>query len=162
MFKIFRALMEVAIGFKLVNANPTRRIENAAPKGRKAIWLDAEVARLRDAAWEMGYRGLSVAIAIAFDTQMAPVDVPSLTLAMRVSDARGVLTARGKTARDVIATLSQTRRPCCTATLQTYRLHSRLPPRSFAIGRATSTAKTLWATTSATCARSPFPGTGGS
>jgi hypothetical protein len=91
-----------------VSANPTHRIENAAPRGRKAIWLDAEVARLRDAAWEMGYRGLSVAIAIAFDTQMAPVDVRSLTLAMRVSDAKGTFfqTARGKTARDVIATLT--------------------------------------------------------
>ena len=58
----------------------------------------------------MGYRGLSLAIAIAYDTQMAPVDVRMLTLAMRAADANGVYfnTARAKTEREVVATLSST------------------------------------------------------
>ena len=108
-FKIFRALMEVAIGFQLIDTNPTHRIENTAPKSRKAIWSDAEAAQLRDIAWEMGYRGLSVAIAVAYDTQMAPVDVRLLTLAVRVQHSQGVYfeTARAKTHRKVIATLSK-------------------------------------------------------
>ena len=107
-FKIFRALLEVAIGFRLIAANPTHKIANSAPKGRKAIWYEDEVATLRDRAWEMGYRGLAVAIAIAYDTQMAPVDVRQLTGSMRVTDGQGVYfeTARAKTSRDVIATLS--------------------------------------------------------
>ena len=107
-FKIFRALLEVAIGFRLITANPTHKIANSAPKGRKAIWYEGEVDKLRVAAWDMGYRGLAVAIAIAYDTQMAPVDVRKLTLGMRASDAHGVYfnTARAKTNREVIATLS--------------------------------------------------------
>jgi hypothetical protein len=32
-FKIFRALLEVAIGFKLIKTNPTHKIANTAPKG---------------------------------------------------------------------------------------------------------------------------------
>ena len=109
-FKIFRALMEVAIGFQLIDTNPTYKIANSAPRGRKAIWFEAEVAQLRDTAWNIGYRGLAVAIAIAYDTQMAPVDVRLLTLAMRrTHDRDGVYfeTARTKTARDVIATISK-------------------------------------------------------
>ena len=91
-----------------IAANPTHKIANSAPKGRKAIWYEDEVATLRDRAWEMGYRGLAVAIAIAYDTQMAPVDVRHLTGSMRATDGQGVYfeTARAKTRRDVIATLS--------------------------------------------------------
>jgi hypothetical protein len=108
-FKIFRALLEVAIGFQLIDTNPTHKIANSAPKGRKAIWFEDEVGRLRDAAWETGYRGLAVAIVIAYDTQMAPVDVRLLTPEMRAKDDHGTYfkTARAKTERDVIATLSK-------------------------------------------------------
>src|SRR5262249_57794049 len=69
-FKIFRALLEVAIGFRLIKTNPTHKIANTAPKGRSAIWSELEIAALRDKAWELGYRGLSVAIAVAHDTQL--------------------------------------------------------------------------------------------
>jgi hypothetical protein len=108
-FKIFRALMEVAIGFQLIHTNPTYRIANEAPRGRKAIWFEVEVRRLRTEAWERGYHGLAVAIAIAYDTQMSPVDVRRLTLGMQRRDGRGVYfaTSRAKSKRDVIATLSK-------------------------------------------------------
>jgi hypothetical protein len=108
-FKIFRALMEVAIGFQLIDTNPTYKIANTAPKGRREIWSEAEVAALRDRAWDAGYSGLAVAIAIAYDTQMAPVDVRRLTLGMRVQHSQGAyfVTARAKTNREVIATLSK-------------------------------------------------------
>jgi len=107
-FKIFRALLEVAIGFQLIDTNPTHKIANSAPKGRKAIWYENEINHLRDKAWELGYSGLAVAIAVAYDTQMAPVDVRLLTPEMRARDAHGSYfkTARAKTERDVIATLS--------------------------------------------------------
>ena len=44
-FKIFRALMEVAIGFQLIDTNPTHKIANTAPKGRKEIWSEARGCR---------------------------------------------------------------------------------------------------------------------
>ena len=57
----------------------------------------------------MGYCGLSVAIAIAYDTQMSPVDVRHLSMDKRHHDGSGVYfeTARGKTKRKVIGTLSK-------------------------------------------------------
>ena len=36
-FKIFRALLEVAIRFKLIKTNPTHKIANTAPKGRSDL-----------------------------------------------------------------------------------------------------------------------------
>src|SRR5690606_26559707 len=100
-----RALMEVAIAFKLIHENPTHRIANSAPAGRKEIWYAPEVKALIAKAKEMGYSGLSLAIAIAYDTQMQPVDVRRLTLAMKRRDENGVWfeTKRGKTGRDVYA-----------------------------------------------------------
>jgi hypothetical protein len=108
-FKIFRALLEVAIGFKLIKTNPTHKIANTAPKGRSEIWSELEIIALRDKAWALGYRGLAVAIAIAYDTQLAPVDVRLLTPRMRVADHEGVYfnTARAKTERKAIATISK-------------------------------------------------------
>jgi hypothetical protein len=107
-FKIFRALLEVAIAFQLISENPSHRIANTAPKGRSAIWFEHEVTALRERAWDMGFQGLSLAIAIAYDTAMAPVDVRLLTLAMQRRQNRDVYfeTARAKTERDVIATIS--------------------------------------------------------
>jgi hypothetical protein len=74
-FKIFRALLEIAIVFGLISTNPSLKIANTAPKGRSAIWSGDEIVALRDKAWELGYHGLAVAIAVAHDTQLAPVDV---------------------------------------------------------------------------------------
>jgi hypothetical protein len=108
-FKIFKALMEVAIGFQLILTSPAHRIANSAPKGRKQIWHEAEVVTLRDRAWQDGYHGLAVAIAIAYDdTQMSPVDVRKLTLGMRVQHVGGCYfkTERGKTKREVLATVT--------------------------------------------------------
>jgi hypothetical protein len=108
-FKIFRALLQVAIGFKLITTNPTHRIANTAPSGRSAIWSEIEIAALRERAWEGGYRGLAVAIAIAHDTQLAPVDVRLLTPAMRKADQNGAYfeTSRAKTGRKALATISR-------------------------------------------------------
>src|SRR5262245_61117179 len=56
--------------------------------GRSAIWSEPEIAALRDRAWALGYHGLAVAIAVAHDTQLAPVNVRLLTLAMRARTTR--------------------------------------------------------------------------
>lgn len=105
-FKILRALFEIAKAFNLIKENPTSRIVNSAPAGRKEIWYEPEVKALIAEAKRQGYDGLSLAIAIAYDTQMQPGDVRQLTLAMKRRDENGVWfeTKRGKTERDVYAT----------------------------------------------------------
>jgi hypothetical protein len=108
-FKIFRALLEIAIVFRLISKNPSLKIANTAPKGRSAIWSEPEIVAIRDRAWELGYRGLAVAIAVAHDTQLSPVDVRGLTLGMRKADSQGVYfeTSRAKTGRKALATISK-------------------------------------------------------
>lgn len=106
--KVFRALLNVAIAMKLTSTNPTEVIRNRAPHGRSAVWRADEVRRLAAAAWKRGYRGLAVAIRLAYDTQLSPVDVRRLTPAQRRQDGRGVyfVTERAKTGRRAYATLS--------------------------------------------------------
>jgi hypothetical protein len=110
-FKIFRARLEIAIVFGLICKNPSLKIANTAPKGRSAIWSEPEIVALRDKAWELGYRGLAVAIAVAHDTQLSPVDVRGLTLGMRAADRHGVYfetsLSSAKTSRKALATISK-------------------------------------------------------
>jgi hypothetical protein len=108
-FKIFRALHEIAIVFGLISKNPSLKIANTAPKGRSEIWSEPEIVALRGRAWDLGYHGLAVAIAVAHDTQLSPVDVRGLTLGMRRTDSQGVYfeTSRAKTSRKAFATISK-------------------------------------------------------
>jgi hypothetical protein len=108
-FKIFRALFSTALVYRLITTNPTLKIPNTAPKGRSEIWSEPEIVALRDKSCELGYHGLAVAIAVAHDTQLSPVDVRSLTLGMRRVDHHGVYfeTARAKTGRKAFATISK-------------------------------------------------------
>lgn len=117
--KIFRALLEVArTGFGLITVNPTHILQNRAPRGRSAIWSEAEAAALADGAWARGYHGLAVAILVAYDTQLQPVDVRGLCLAQRRNDGVGAYfdTARAKTGKRALATL----RPATEALLDRY------------------------------------------
>ena len=152
-FKILRALLEVAIAFQLIGENPTHRIANSAPKGRSAIWYETEVTALRDKAWDMGFHGLSVAIAVCYDTAMAPVDVRLLTLAMQRRQNRDVTSKRH--VRRPLATSSRpyrlTRRPCWSAIWAGWRSSCLRTSRSFETAAATPTARTRSAMTSGPC-----------
>lgn len=109
--KTWRAFWKVMAAMKLCDpaADPSQIISNSAPKGRSATWTELEIIRLVKRAWRDGYKGLGILIAIAWDTQFAPVDCRLLTPAQRVMDRRGVLfdTARGKTGKAVLGTLSR-------------------------------------------------------
>ena len=106
--KAFRALMEAAIRMSLIASNPTLIVRNSAPAGRSAIWQPDEVQRLIATACNAGYQGLGLAIAIAYDSQLSPVDVRGLTLVKRARDAQGTYFAirRKKTGKAAFATLT--------------------------------------------------------
>jgi hypothetical protein len=108
--KIWRALWKVAAAEKLCDreADPSLAVRNAAAGGRGAVWSEGEVVRLAKGAWRAGYHGLAVAIAVAWDTQLSPVDVRSLRHGhvRRGRDGRlAVETARAKTGEAVAARL---------------------------------------------------------
>ncbi len=69
----------------------------------------SNIINLAKRAWRDGYKGLAALLAVAWDTQFAPVDCRTLTLGQRVKDRRGTFfdTARGKTGKAVIGTLSR-------------------------------------------------------
>lgn len=109
--KVWRALWKVMAAMKLCDktADPSLMIRNSAPKGRKETWSEGEIVRLAKRAWREGYRGLAALLAVAWDTQFAPVDCRLLTPSQRLRDARGDFfdTSRGKTGKAVIGTLSR-------------------------------------------------------
>ena len=111
LIKTWRALWKVmaAMHYCEKDADPSRIIRNAAPKGRSATWRPGEIARIGKEAWRQGYHGLAAILAVCWDTQFSPVDARSLKARQYRRDAAGgyFLTSRGKTGRDVIGSLSR-------------------------------------------------------
>lgn len=109
--KIWRAFWGVmaALNYCQRGADPSLGMQNPAARGRNAVWSEGEVVRLVKQAWRMDYKGLAALVAVAWDSQLAPVDARSLTLAQRRQDARGVWfdLQRAKTGREAIATLGR-------------------------------------------------------
>lgn len=109
--KIWRALWQVAAAMRYCdkNADPSSGVRNTEPAPRQATWSEGEVVRLTKAAWRAGYRGLAAVIAVAWDSQLSPVDVRRLTAAQRVRDAHGLafLLDRAKTGRGAVGTLTR-------------------------------------------------------
>ena len=60
-------------------------------------------------AWRSGYHGLAALLAVAWDSQLSPVDARTLKASQRRSDAEGTWfeTGRTKTGRKALATLSR-------------------------------------------------------
>lgn len=109
--KIWRALWQVAAAMRYCdkNADPSAGVRNTEPAPRRAMWAEGEVVRLVKAAWRSGHRGLAAVIAVAWDSQLSPVDVRSLTASQRVRDAQGLafVLSRAKTGRGAVGTLTR-------------------------------------------------------
>lgn len=109
--KIWRALWNVsnAMGCCKGKTDPSLGITNTAPAPRSASWREGEAVRLAKAAWRMGYRGLAVAIGLAWDTQFSPADIRGLTMAGVIGkdDARHFPVERAKSGRAAIGTLGR-------------------------------------------------------
>lgn len=107
--KVWRALWKKmgAMGLCVRDADPSLTFANSAPAPRQAVWHEDEVRRLVKTAWRMGHEGLAAALAVAWDTQLSPVDVRRLTLAQLARETGGDVfrVARAKTGRAAIGTL---------------------------------------------------------
>lgn len=103
--KIWRALWKVsaALGYCVRDADPSLGVRNRAAKGRSDTWAEGEAVRLYKRAWRDGYHGLAAVIAVAWATQLAPVDVRSLRASQLARSVHGeaFFTERGKTGKPV-------------------------------------------------------------
>jgi hypothetical protein len=108
--KIWRALWKKAAALKYCDrdADPSLGLTNRAAQPRQAVWSEGEVVRLVKAAWRSGYHGLAIAMALAWDTQLSPVDVRKLTLSDLKRDRYGpvFIVSRAKTGRAAAGTVS--------------------------------------------------------
>lgn len=109
--KVWRALWKKMAAMKYCEhaADPSKSFANTPPQPRDQIWRRREVLRLVQVAWRHEYYGLAALMAVAWDSQLSPVDNRSLTLAQAKRDPAGVYFAldRTKTAKAAAATLTQ-------------------------------------------------------
>src|SRR5262245_50775161 len=109
--KVWRALWKRMAGFGYSDAarDPSFQFANSAPQPRQAIWSEGEAVRLVKAAWRAGYHGLAALLAVAWDSQLSPIDARRLQAAQRRRDGLGTWfeTGRTKTGRSALATLSR-------------------------------------------------------
>jgi hypothetical protein len=89
--------------------DPSLAFDNRAPPPRQAVWKHREVTKMVQRAWRTGCHGLAAVIAVAWDTQLSPVDVRLLTAAQRAQDDQGSVffLDRAKTGRAAAGTLSR-------------------------------------------------------
>jgi hypothetical protein len=109
--KVWRALWKKMAAMKYCDhdADPSKSFANTPPKPRDQIWMRAEVLRLVQVAWRNEYYGLAALMAVAWDSQLSPVDNRSLTLAQARSDDVGIYFSieRTKTGKAGAATLTR-------------------------------------------------------
>ncbi len=108
--KVWRALWKkmARMGYCAVDRDPSLAFANSMPDGRKDVWADEDVKRLVAAAIDHGYHGLAACIAVAWDSQLSPIDARGLTPSQRRRDSVGTYfeVDRAKTGRAAAATLS--------------------------------------------------------
>jgi len=109
--KIWRALWKkmAVMGYCELDRDPSLTFANSAPPPRQAIWLEGEAVRLVKHAWREGYHGLAALLAVAWDSQLSPVDARSLKVNQMRRDPVGIWfeVDRAKTGRSALATLSR-------------------------------------------------------
>lgn len=85
--KVWRALWNRMVALRDNNgrpfcdagSDPSLAFTNPSPKPRQAVWSEGEVVRLIKHAIRNGYTGLAALLAVAWDTQLSPIDVRKLT-----------------------------------------------------------------------------------
>ena len=109
--KVWRALWKkmASFGYCSKDADPALAFANSAPQPRQDEWREGEVVRLVKAAWREGYKGLAALLAVAWDSQLSPVDTRSIGANQKRRDPLGIWfdLARAKTGRRALATLSK-------------------------------------------------------
>lgn len=89
--------------------DPSLVFTNPEPQPRQQIWTEGEAVRLVKTGWRHGYHGLAVCLAVAWDSQLSPIDARRLQAAQLRRDPVGAWfdVARAKTGRSALATLSR-------------------------------------------------------
>jgi hypothetical protein len=109
--KVWRALWKkmAVFGYCEKNRDPSLMFANSAPQPRQELWREGEAVQLIKQAWRDGYYGLAACLAVAWDSQLAPIDARSIRANQMRRDPIGVWfdLARAKTGRPALATLSQ-------------------------------------------------------
>ena len=77
--KDLRYLFNRAIRHRLLTHNPALGVKVKRPPPRRVVWREEDVLEIIERAWTDGYLGLSVAVAVLYDTSLSPVDVWKLT-----------------------------------------------------------------------------------
>lgn len=109
--KIWRALWEIASGmrhngvpFTGGHEDPSAKVRRRSQPKRALFWRAGEAVRLVKQAWRDGSKGLACIMAVAWDSQLSPGDVRTLSID-QLGDL-GFWTARGKTKRAALGTIS--------------------------------------------------------
>jgi hypothetical protein len=109
--KVWRALWKkmAAMKYCALDADPSKSFANTPPLPRDQIFLRWEVLHLVQIAWRNEYYGLAALMAVAWDSQLSPIDNRQLSLAQAKRDAGGVYfaIARSKTDKAAAATLTK-------------------------------------------------------
>src|SRR6185437_5592233 len=108
--KVWRALWKkmAAMKYCSLDSDPSKSFANTPPIPRDQKWMRREVLKLVQVAWRNEYYGLAALMAVAWDSQLSPVDNRSLTLVQVRGDAVGPFFAleRTKTGKAAAATLT--------------------------------------------------------
>ena len=88
--------------------DPSLAIGNPAAAARQHIWGEGEVFRPLQALGD-GYKGLAALKVAAWDSQLSPIDLRSLTTCQRADDLHGAIfaLARAKTNRPAAGSLGK-------------------------------------------------------
>lgn len=116
-----------------LDADPSKTFPNTPPKPRDQLWHRREVYKLVQIAWRNEFFGLAALMAVAWDSQLSPIDNRSLTLSQARTDDVGIYLAvdRAKTGKAAAATLSRWSQGILVAYLTGFGADFSTPRRCF-------------------------------
>ncbi|MBR1150138.1 hypothetical protein [Bradyrhizobium sp. JYMT SZCCT0428] len=108
--KVWRALWKkmAAMKYCSLDADPAKSFANTPPEPRDEVWRRRETLKLVQVAWRHEFYGLAALMAVAWDSQLSPIDNRALTPGQARVDDVGIYfaLARTKTGRAAAATLT--------------------------------------------------------
>ncbi len=117
--KTWRSLWQVAASMRLCvgDHDPSFGVRRASLPKRNLVWTDGEVVQLVKAAIRLRQYGLACIIAVAYDTQLSPGDVRTMTAGNRreVDGRTAFSLSRSKTGRAALGTISRRTQRLVTA-----------------------------------------------
>ena len=106
--KISRALFNDAVKRQLISSSPCMILPNTKPKPRNQMWIAREVIKLIQTAQDNNYEPMALALRVAWETLLSPVDIRTLPRKALKSNHDGyfIETERTKTGKQAYGALS--------------------------------------------------------